>query len=172
MKRLSCKKKKKRCSQLSKSWTKAYSNSDNHHCLICSFGAFSGMLSTKIFKSRSTAEYGPSLFLPCIFFTKALKFRLKKKKKKKQRRKNGNKSTHSVDRGDVGIARVVSHATFQQSLARRDLIQGFAQKKCITMAVHCHTLLFHNLSSSKQGVKGTPHSPAVLAFYTVYKPGW
>lgn len=57
----------RKCSRLSKSWTKANSNGDNCHYLICSFSAFSGMLSTEIFKRRSTAEYRPSLFLPCIF---------------------------------------------------------------------------------------------------------
>lgn len=46
MKRLS----REKCSQLSNSWTKAHLNDDKCHCLICSFGAFSGTLSTKIFK--------------------------------------------------------------------------------------------------------------------------
>lgn len=43
MKRLS----REKCSRLSNSWTKAYLNDDKCHCLICSFGAFSGTLSTK-----------------------------------------------------------------------------------------------------------------------------
>lgn len=46
-----------------KSWTKAYSNGDNCYHLICSFGTFSGMLSTKI----CTKEKSKLISAFCIF---------------------------------------------------------------------------------------------------------
>lgn len=93
-------------SRVSNSWTKAYSNGDNCRYLICSFSAFSGMLSTKVFKRRSTAEYRPSLFLPCIFCLLRSLWSWKKKKRKMVMQR----AIHNVDRGDVGTARVVLQA--------------------------------------------------------------
>lgn len=81
MKRLS----REKCSRLSNSWTKAHLNDDKCHCLICSFGAFSGTLSTKIFKEWSTAVY---FYHAYFYLQETLKFRWEKNWKEEKKRHN------------------------------------------------------------------------------------
>lgn len=146
----------RKCSRLSKSWTKAYSNGDNCHYLICSFSAFSGSLSTKIFKKRSTAEHRASLFLPAAYFARSDVFEVwVKKKNEAKKNKNGNteRNPQRWQKRCWNSSCSLTSSTFQRSLAGRDSIQGLWLESR-TMAVHCHTPPYQHISTSEQAVKG------------------
>lgn len=72
-----------------KSWTKAYSNGDNCYHLICSFGTFSGMLSTKI----CTKEKSKLISAFCIFCLLGCLWRLGKEMKLKRKWQHREKAT-------------------------------------------------------------------------------
>lgn len=110
MKRLS----REKCSQLSNSWTKAHLNDDKCHCLICSFGAFSGTLSTKIFKEWSTAVY----FYHAYFTCKKLWSLGGKKTEKKKEKKDTMRQIHNNDRRDAALpsSKVLQQGTLFKAL--------------------------------------------------------
>lgn len=143
-----------KCSRLSKSWTKAYSNGDNCHHLICSFSAFSGMLSTKIFKNQSTAEYRSSLFLPSAYFACSDVFKVWIKKCG-SKEKNGNieGKIHNVDRGDVGAPHEGLLALPSSKPCKKGFVSGLYLKKR-RMVVCTPTPPNQHIFISKHGVKG------------------
>lgn len=146
----------RKCSRLSKSWTKAYSNGDNCHHLICSFSAFSGSLSTKIFK-KTIHRWTQSQFIPacCIFCLLWCLWSLSKKKNEAKKNKNGNteRNPRRWQKRCWNSSCSLTSSTFQRSLAGRDSIQGLWLESR-TMAVHCHTPPYQHISTSEQAVKG------------------
>lgn len=146
----------RKCSRLSKSWTKAYSNGDNCHHLICSFSAFSGSLSTKIFK-KTIHRWTQSQFISacCIFCPLWCLWSLSKKKNEAKKNKNGNteRNPQRWQKRCWNSSCSLTSSTFQRSLAGRDSIQGLWLESR-TMAVHCHTPPYQHISTSEQAVKG------------------